>query len=290
MPKKKRQVVSTASGAAMMKAMEAYTPPHLRLFDDGVVARLLPAPARALVAIGATRRWILRAIERSDRGLFGGFVCRTRQLDDVTRRAVREGATFVVILGAGLDTRAYRLPELDRVRVFEADFPEVIAKKRAALARAGVASDNVGFVPVDFEIDDVADRLAARGWDRAARTLFLWEGVTQYVARDAVLAMLRLMASAAPESEVAFTYVPRDALEGDSARLGAEIARRFVARGLWVTGFDPATLASQLIGLGLDLVEDVGAVEYQARYLEPRGRILEVFEIERVAVARVPGP
>jgi methyltransferase (TIGR00027 family) len=284
---KKRKVASTASAVAMMKAMEAFTPANQRLFDDAIVARLLPAPARALVAVAAVRRWFARTIERSNPGLLGGLVCRTRQIDDVTRRAVHEGATSVIILGAGFDTRPYRLLELGGVRVFEVDMPEVVRKKRAALSRAGVSSDRVRFVPIDFETEDVAERLGASGWDRASRTLFLWEGVTQYVARDAVTAMLRFIAGASSGSEVAFTYVPQDVIEGQSQRAGAATARRFIARRIWVTGFDPATLRSELAALGLDLVDDVGAAEYQARYLAPRRRALQVFEIERFALARV---
>jgi methyltransferase (TIGR00027 family) len=283
----KRPVASTATRAAMMKAMEAHEPPDRRLFEDAVVARLLPAPARALVAIGPLRRWILRAIERRYRGLYGGFICRTRQIDDVTRRTVREGVTSLVILGSGFDTRAYRLPELTGVHTFEVDLPEVIEKKRAALARAGLSSDGVRFVALDFEIDDLSERLAACGWNRTSRTLFLWEGVTQYVARDAVLATLRFIAGAAHGSEVCFSYVPSDVIEGDSTRLGVEAATRFLARGIWVTGFEPTALASELAALGLDLVEDLGAAEYQTRYLAPRRRAMEVFEIERIAVARV---
>lgn len=167
--KKRRLVANTANGAALMKATEAYTSPSLRLFDDALIARLLPAPARALLAIGPLRRWFVRTIGRSYRGLLGGFICRTRQFDDAARRAVREGVTSVVILGSGLDTRAYRLPELKGVPVFEADLPEVIEKKRAALARALATSDNVRFVTVDFEVDDVSERLAASTTSRELR-------------------------------------------------------------------------------------------------------------------------
>lgn len=113
--KKRRLVTNTANGAAVMKATEAYTSPSLRLFDDALIAQLLPAPARALLAVGPARRWFVRTIERSYRGLLGGFICRTRQLDDVARRAVGDGVTSIVILGSGLDTRAYRLPELKGV-------------------------------------------------------------------------------------------------------------------------------------------------------------------------------
>ena len=280
-------MTNTATGAAVMKVIEAYAPDAQRLFDDPIIARLLPAPARTLIAVGPVRGWFARRIERSNPGLLGGLVCRTRQFDDVTRRAVAEGVTSVVILGSGFDTRAYRMPELSGACVFEVDLPDVIKKKRAALARAGVSADHVRFVATDFETEDVSERLAAFGWDRASRTIFLWEGVTQYVARQAVDAALRFIAGMSSGSEVCFTYVPQEVIEGRSTRAGAEIARRFVAQGTWVTGFDPATLAAELAALGLDLVEDVGAAEYQGRYLAPCGRTLTVFEIERVAVARV---
>jgi methyltransferase (TIGR00027 family) len=94
------------------------------------VGRLLPAPARAVLASGPVRRWVARAIERSNPGLLGGMVLRTRYLDDVTRRAAREGATSVVVLGAGFDTRAYRMPELGAARVFEVDQAEHEAAAR----------------------------------------------------------------------------------------------------------------------------------------------------------------
>lgn len=271
-----------------MKAMESYEPPERRLFDDALVVRLLPAPARVLLAIAPLRRWALRAIERKYRGLIGGLVCRTRQIDDVTRRAVRDGVSSVVILGSGFDTRAYRLPELKELRVFEVDLPEVIENKRAALARTGTLSEGVRFVALDFELDDVSERLAAAGWDCTSRTLFLWEGVTQYVAYDTVRRILRSVGCGPSGSEVCFSYVPSDVIEGRSMRLGVESARRFLDRGIWITGFDPARLAHALSSVGLELVEDIGAEEYKARFLIPRGRRVEVFEIERVAVARVP--
>ena len=209
MSKSKHRVTNTATGAAVMKAIEAYTPDAQRLFEDPIVACLLPAPARALIVVGPIRRWFARTVERSNPGLLGGFVCRTRQLDDVTRRAVGEGATSVVLLGSGFDTRAYRMPELAALCVFEVDLPEVIQKKRAALSRTGVSGDHVRFIAIDFETQGVSERLGAFGWDRASRTLFLWEGVTQYVAREAVEATLRFISGASSGNEVCFTYVPQ---------------------------------------------------------------------------------
>ena len=117
-----------------------------------------------------------------------------------------------VILGAGFDTRAYRLPDDIPVRVFEVDSPPTQAVKRATLDRAGVPAGAVTFVPADFERQDWLACLAATGFDAGARTLFLWEGVTMYLTRAAVEDTLRKIASTAPGSVVAFDYFTTEAL------------------------------------------------------------------------------
>jgi methyltransferase (TIGR00027 family) len=118
-----------------------------------------------------------------------------------------------VILGAGFDTRAYRLPNDTRVRVFEVDTPRTQLVKRETLKKAGIDSGGVTFVPADFEKDDWLACLAAAGFDPGERTLFLWEGVTMYLDRAAVEETLRKIASTAPGSVVAFDYFTTEALE-----------------------------------------------------------------------------
>lgn len=126
-----------------------------------------------------------------------------RHLPDVTQ---------FVLLGAGFDTRAYRLRGGRPVRVFEVDTPGTQAVKRDTLAKAGIDASRVAFVPADFERQDWLAGLADAGFDPAARTLFLWEGVTMYLARAAVQDTLRRIASTAPGSVVAFDYFTTEAL------------------------------------------------------------------------------
>ena len=118
-----------------------------------------------------------------------------------------------VILGAGFDTRAYRLPDGTRVRVFEVDSPQTQMVKRETLKKAGIDSSRVTFVPADFETEDWLACLTAAGFDPGERTLFLWEGVTMYLDREAVEDTLRKIASTAHGSVVVFDYFTTEALE-----------------------------------------------------------------------------
>ncbi len=132
--------------------------------------------------------------------------------DAAVDRYLPDVAQFV-ILGAGFDTRAYRLPNDTRVRVFEVDTLRTQMVKRETLKKAGIDSSGVTFVPADFEKQDWLAGLTAAGFDPGERTLFLWEGVTMYLDREAVEDTLRKIASTAHGSVVAFDYFTTEALE-----------------------------------------------------------------------------
>jgi methyltransferase (TIGR00027 family) len=121
-----------------------------------------------------------------------------------------------VILGAGFDTRPYRLPKDTRVRSFEVDAPKTQAVKREMLEQAGIDSSAVTFVAADFEQDDWLARLVDSGFDPATPALFLWEGVMVYLERAAVADTLRKIAGAAKGSVVAFDYFTTEPAESNA--------------------------------------------------------------------------
>ncbi|HET9983345.1 MAG TPA: SAM-dependent methyltransferase [Longimicrobiales bacterium] len=122
----------------------------------------------------------------------------------------------LVVLGAGFDTRAYRLPEGTRVRRFEVDTPRTQAFKREMLEKAGIDTTGVAYVPADFEEEDWLERLVGAGFDPDRPSLFLWESVTMYLDREAVEGTLRKIAGTAPGSAVAFDYVSTELIESGS--------------------------------------------------------------------------
>ncbi len=177
---------NTAYGATFMKAIEAFVPAEQRLFEDTITLQLLPPAARALLRAGPLRRGFLRLMERNLPGLYGGMICRTRHIDDALRAAL---TCDLIVLGGGLDSRSYRMNELVSTRRVEVDQPAVIATKQKATRKLGT---HVEYVAIDFETEQLEDRVEVR-----SKTFFIWEGVTQYLTRSAVDAVLQWVARAA---------------------------------------------------------------------------------------------
>jgi len=136
-----------------------------------------------------------------------GVRLRTRYIDDAVRGAAKDGFEQFVILGAGFDARALRLPEIATARVYEVDSPEQMDRKREILESAGVRiPENDVYVGSDFTIDGFTRALAAAGFDRERDAFFVWEGVIGYIGDDEIDANLRFMAGAAKRSRVVFTF------------------------------------------------------------------------------------
>jgi methyltransferase (TIGR00027 family) len=133
---------------------------------------------------------------------------RTRYIDDCVTRALDRGVRQVVVLGAGLDTRAARLAR-EGVAFFEVDQPASQADKRERLSRfEGYPLDAATFVPCDFEQDDFVELLEAAGLDRCAPACFVWEGVIYYLAEEAARSTLERLASEFdPRGLLVFDYL-----------------------------------------------------------------------------------
>jgi methyltransferase (TIGR00027 family) len=140
--------------------------------------------------------------------------------DSVVDRYLPDVAQFV-ILGAGFDTRALRLPEEARGRSFEVDTPKTVSIKQEVLARAHVDPSGVAFVAADFENEDWFRYLVQAGFDPSRPALFLWEGVTPYLDRAAVEGTLRKIAGTAHGSIIAFDYFTTEVLQSQSLYLRA---------------------------------------------------------------------
>jgi methyltransferase (TIGR00027 family) len=273
----------------MLAAMEQREPPGRRLVDDDLAARFLPAPTRWLVTAtppALMRRLMMAAMERDGPGLWANLTCRKRYIADKVTEAL-DSVDAVVVLGAGLDTLAYRLARTSVIPIFEVDQPVTIERKAAAVRRVlGTIPSSVHLVPLDFEHDDALTALAERGYRADYRTFFVWEGVTQYLTADAVHATLESLRPAAPGSRLVFTYVRRDFIDGVNFYRAKQLYRRFRQRQqLWRFGLQPSEVAAFLDGHGWRLVEQLGPEQIVQRYVEPTGRNLTASEVEWSAYA-----
>jgi methyltransferase (TIGR00027 family) len=187
------QSSATAKGTAAMRAIESEKPSVERICYDPFARKLTDAVFYHLIRLFAGYG------ERRTHGALTFIVCRCRYFDDYIHECLEAGITQVVILGAGLDSRAYRGELLQRtIRTFEVDHPATQANKIRRIKKLfGDPPSNVTYVPVDFN-NETLDKLLTCGFDQSLKSLFIGEGVTQYLdaeAIDTTLAWIRLHAA-----------------------------------------------------------------------------------------------
>jgi methyltransferase (TIGR00027 family) len=285
---------STAYGVAFLRAAENLLPQDKRLFEDPYSANILPPIYKFFVIIMRPPRiwnFLMNMREKSSPGVIGGILCRTCYIDDVLNNAIKEGFGAVVNLGAGMDSRAFRIPGIENIQFFELDFPEVLKAKRAYINKnIGALPSNLSLVPIDFNSQDLGEELKKAGYTLSSKTLFIWEGVTQYISKEAVDNTIKYVAQAHTGSKVVFTYVLESFINGSCVPNGLNSLYKFFLKKkkpLWFCGFEPAEMREYLSKYSLSLIEDIGHEEFLERYIKPKGRDLAVMEIERTVLAEV---
>ena len=281
----------TAAWVAAARQLGRLLPEDVRIADDPFgaaftsvqLARKIEdaangglASARAITRLPGISRWILY------------MQVRTRVIDDIARSFHGDQ---IVLLGAGYDCRALRLPELAHRRVFEIDHPATQGHKRRVLERLGAKSPST-YVTWDFETmptEDLPDALAEAGHDAKAPSLTIWEGVTMYLTEPAIDASLRAIAAwSAPSSQLAMTYFAKDRLAQPSwtTRAMAAVVSRIGEP--WRFGWSPDELPGYLEDRGLALVDDISLAD-AARELLPPAFARQVDDAgRRVVLATAP--
>ena len=222
---------------------------------------------------------------------FSRWVCvRARFAEDIVERAAADGVRQYVILGAGLDSFAYRRHDLlDQLRVFEVDHPATQRWKRRRLAGlgAGIPAGLV-FAPVDFERQTLREGLEQAGFDFGQLAVFSWVGVTMYLTLDAISATLATMAGCRAGSRVVLTYnQPPAALGGTTARIAAAFAGIAAEMGEpFVSRFLPSQIDQLLREHGFGEIADFGPEEARAAYFQGRTDI-DIAGAQRLIAATV---
>ncbi len=257
----------TALGAAAHRAVHQVLE-RGRIFADPLAVRILGAEAEAAVrdAESNPSRRMLR--------LF--IALRTRFAEDALAAAVARGVRQLVVLGAGLDTFAYRNAFAESLHVFEVDHPATQAWKRQRLAEAAIPMPRtLTFAPVDFERETLADGLAAAGFDPAKQSFFTWLGVVPYLTEQAVFSTLEVIARLPGGAHVVFDYgnPPASGLDPDRYATAQEaLAARVASVGeAFRSYFETDALHAKLMALGFREIEDLGPALIRERYFANRG-------------------
>ena len=258
------------------------------VLSDPIALSLLGASAEA-----ALRNDPFALNDPISRGVRAAMVARSRFVEDALSRGVAAGVRQYVLLGAGLDTFAYRSPYPDpQLRVFEVDHAGTQRWKQQLLAEAGIRVPSaLTFVPVDFERDDLVGVLAQAGFRADEPACVSWMGVTTYLTADAVLRMLRAMAGFASGSCVCFDYRVPAAMLDPVERLVDEVigAKAAAAGEPWLSTFDPAQLQAQLLEAGFSSADSTTPDELNACYFARRKDGLRTGGGLRIMCARTAG-
>jgi methyltransferase (TIGR00027 family) len=242
-----------------------------KVFDDPLAMAIVGASAGEL-------RSNPKSQSRIARGMRAFMAVRSRYAEDGLAAAFRDGTRQYVVLGAGLDTFAYRNP-YQGLRVFEVDYPATQRWKRHRLEEARISiPTSMTFAPVDFETQTLADGLARAGFDGGRPAFFSWLGVVPYLTLSAVIETFRFVGSLPAGSGIAFDY----ALPSESLNLMQRLALKALSDRVAAAGepfqtfFEPSVLMSELQPMGFGSFDDLGTEEINARYFRGRADDLRV--------------
>lgn len=222
-------------------------------------------------------------------GLTDHMRLRTAAIDAAVHRAVRGGVRQVVLLGAGLDARAWRLECLREAVVFELDHPASQAFKRRRTAGTTPLAAAVHLVPVDFNRDTLAEVLLPAGFDLHAPTAWVWEGVTMYLPEAATEATLRAIAAlSAPGSRLAMTYMLPRVFASPLVPQQVIHALFGIIEEPLIGGLSPQRVVELLRDAGLEPLQDGNSTDWARVFGGPSATAL-FFKGERLVVAAAQG-
>lgn len=209
------------------------------------------------------------------------MICRTRYIDEEINNAIQTGIKNVVIIGAGMDMRAFRIEGMDSLNVFELDSAGMSDYKQTHIKPLIGDNQHVSYLPINLKAESLLQNLQDAGCDPSLLTLFIWEGQTQYLSEQEVRSILSAVTSFVKGSKIIFSYLIKDAIPDYSQE---EIEENLVK---WKFGLEPKQLSSFLADNKLKLIEDIDSSEFEKRYIEPSERALSCLVSEHTVLAQV---
>jgi methyltransferase (TIGR00027 family) len=262
---KQEQSSTTAEGMALVRAIEASRPPDKRISYDPI-ARALVNPisvflSKLVIDSGIYDRFFAPGV-----GAIEFITARERYIDVFLKACLSEGLDQVVILGAGFDTRAYRVAGIEQTRVFEVDHPTTQEVKLKRLKKViDPLPDHVTFIPVDVDTDTLAERLLASSYNEQGKTLFIWQGLTMYLTPKGIDSSLAFITNhSGPDSAVIFDYFYNETLRDMRMKTTRRITRAIGERLIF--GIDEGQVEPFLTRRGFRDVRNADAEELTRLY------------------------
>jgi methyltransferase (TIGR00027 family) len=226
-------------------------------------------------------------------GLSNSIVARVRFFDDFVGKMIEEGLEQLIILGAGYDSRAYRIEGLKKIRTFEVDHPSTqILKRKKIIDILGGLPDHITYVPADLERQDLGKKLLERGYNRSKKTLFLMEGILMYIRPDTVDEIFSFISmNSGNGSKILFDYHPQSVVDGNSE---LEVGRNLYnhvsqLNEPFIFGIEPEDVEGFLTQRGFSKIRNVASEDYKKAYFHSINSDREVCSLFHFVHAEVNG-
>ena len=288
----------TAQGVAKQRLIESLAKPNKRVIYDPY-AKYFVLGASIIKLLGhKISVWLG---EKMVPGMHEHLICRTRFIDDLIEENTSAGIEQYVILGAGYDSRAYRLKLPPKLKIFEVDQPEVQGIKRLKLPKSISNRKNIIYVSINFNNQSLKEQLLDSGFDKSKSTIYTLEGVSQYIPKEALSSTLKELATlnANSNSKIFISYVNKLLLEDSKACFGMGYSRpekaiKFIINGAkkvgepWISFYSAEEIQNLLSENGFIVIENQTLADLNSKYFAPVGRLIPedfIFKLEHFVVA-----
>jgi methyltransferase (TIGR00027 family) len=268
---KRRASSKMAEGIALHRVSESKKPEGERLFYDPYAIHFISQETLEPYNDPLKAKALHEYYERLFPGFANSVRARVRYFDDIVMKSIDEGLEQLVILGAGYDTRAYRIEGLQgKVKVYEVDHPNTQCVKIEKIKEIfGSLPKHVIYAPVDFETDNLGERLVEKGYDRSLKTLFLMEGLIMYIPPESVDETLSfIVENSGKGSIILFDYYPESVIDGTcKLKVGKNILDYTKQQGEPLKfGIKEGTVETFLAERGFSQIHNVTIEDYKRMY------------------------
>ncbi len=282
-----------AEGIAMQRFAESSKDENERIcYDPYAIHFINPEIVEFGIKHPEEAKARVQAMENHLPGLSSSIIARVRYFDDTVSESIEEGLQQLVILGAGYDTRAYRIRGLDNmVKVFEVDHPHTQNfKKEKIIEIFGSLPDHVTYVPIDFETQKLNQMLFEKGYDESLKTLFIMEGLIMYIPLEAVDETLKFIVNKSGKgSQIIFDYYPESVVDGTTALAVGQNIRNFLLQlgEPLQFGIKEGTIGNFLSSYGFSKIKNVNSADYKKAYFSGKNKNRDVCDLLYFAQAMV---
>lgn len=282
-----------AEGMAMQRFVESNKPEGERIcYDPYAVHFINPEIIEFGIKHPEEAKIKVQAMEDHLPGLSSSIMARVKYFDDAVNEAIENGLQQLVILGAGYDTRAYRIEGLgEKVKVLEVDHPNTQNFKKEKIREIfGSLPDQVTYVPIDFETQKLERKLFENGYDESLKTLFILEGLIMYIPSEAVDETLNFIVNKSGKgSQIIFDYYPESVVDGTSALVVGQNIRNFLIKmeEPLQFGIKDGTIEQFLSSYGFSKIKNLTSADYKKAYFDGKNKNRDVCGLLYFAQAAV---